>query len=325
MRKPKFYDASKVGTLYLPKVDEVVTAGKAAKLKPASNDRGLKIILLLVDPQIDFIHINGALSVPGAVEDTRRTNEWIFNNIDGLSAVAASLDTHLLFQIFSSSWWVDKKGNPPAPFTAITLNDYQDGIWRPVSRIYNRDASGNKVAWDTDGKYFDWNEYYLARLEEQAKKPLVIWPFHTMLGTPGHAIDPSLFEAILYHGAARMVQPQFLTKGSIPKSENYSIMEPEVKVADHPLGGLNTDFLDMLAGYDLIYIAGQAKSHCVLETILSIVRYFDAKAPDALDKIRVLEDCMSSVSGFEDGAEKAFAELQADFNLRMVKSSDRLG
>ena len=92
----------------------------------------------------------------------------------------------------------------------------------------------------------------------------MIWPFHTMVGTVGHNLSPSLYEAICFHSAARQSQPVKLTKGSIPQTEHYSILEPEVKVTDHPQGGLNQALLNELGGYDLVYLAGQAKSHCVL-------------------------------------------------------------
>jgi len=99
----------------------------------------------------------------------------------------------------------------------------------------------------------------------------------------------ALYEAIAYHSAARQTQPLFLSKGSIPQSEYYSMLEPEVKVPTHPLGGLNTAFLDMLGKYDLVYVAGQAKSHCVLSTMRSILHYFTAQ-PQVIAKLRFLMD-----------------------------------
>ena len=53
------------------------------------------------------------------------------------------------------------------------------------------------------------------------------------------------------------------------------------------MGNLNVSFLNMLASYDRIYIAGEAKSHCVLETVTSIMRYF-ADQPRIIDKFRIL-------------------------------------
>jgi nicotinamidase-related amidase len=105
------------------------------------------------------------------------------------------------------------------------------------------------------------------------------------------------------------------------------MIEPEVKVPGHPMGELNTDFLHMLASHDLIYIAGQAKSHCVLETVSSVLRYFGNK-PEVIDKIRVLSDCMSSVVhpeiDFEAIANDAFSRYERQ-GLRMAVATEPIG
>jgi nicotinamidase-related amidase len=290
---PKHYASKKIGTLYAPDTQTAIDSGLAAGLSPAAGD-SRRIILLLVDPQVDFIHTDGALSVPGAVADTRRTIEWIYENAESLTAIAASLDSHTPMQIFYPTWWRNDAGEHPAPYTAISAEDVEKGRWKPVIEP-------------------KWSIQYVHKLEQQARKSLMIWPYHTMIGTPGQAIVPTLYEAIAYHAAARRTQPTFLSKGFIAKTENYSILEPEVKVADHPLGGLNTAFLDMLATYDLIYVAGQAKSHCVLETVTSIMNYFKGQ-PDVIKRLRFMMDCTSSVQhpevDFEALANDALSEFE---------------
>lgn len=307
MAIPSFYDADQVGKLYAPRVQAAVDAGLKAGLLPAAHDTR-RVILLLVDVQVDFVHPDGALSVPGAVDDTRRTIAWIFRHAGQLTAIAASLDSHTPMQIFYPTWWINDVGAHPAPFTPISADDVARGVWKPVIEP-------------------QWSVDYVHRLEQQARKVLMIWPYHTMIGTPGQALVPSLYEAIAYHAAARNTQPTFLSKGSIAKTEHYSILEPEVKVPDHPLGDLNTAFLDMLASYDLIYIAGQAKSHCVLETVASIMNYFQRR-PDVIERLRFLSDCTSSVQhptiDFEALANEALAKYAAQ-GMRMVTSQDDIG
>jgi nicotinamidase/pyrazinamidase len=304
---PSFYDPNKVGTLYVPNTQQAIAEGAALGLSFAESDNR-KVLLLLVDPQVDFIHTDGSLSVPGAVDDTQRTIEWIFRNVSQLTAVSASLDSHVPVQIFYPSWWEDANGNEPAPFTAVTADDVDNKIWRPRY----------------EGK---WSVDYVHKLASQAKKDLMIWPYHTMLGTPGHSVTPALYEAIAYATAARGTQPEFLFKGSIPKTENYSIMEPEVKVPGHPQGGVNTTFLDYLAEFDLVYVAGQAKSHCVLETLISVFRYFENQ-PDVIARIRILMDAMSSVYhpdvDFEAIAMVQYRDFEAR-GARLVTTSDPIG
>jgi nicotinamidase-related amidase len=307
MTMPSFYDPNKVGTLYASDVQTAIEAGLKAGLAPAAKD-GRRVILLLVDPQVDFIHTDGALSVPGAVSDTRRTIEWIYRNAEELTAIAASLDSHTPTQIFYPTWWINEAGEHPAPYTTITAEDVKRGVWKPI--VEPR-----------------WSIEYINKLEQQARKTLMIWPYHTMIGTPGHAVTPALYEAIAFHSAARRTQPTFLQKGSIAKTEHYSILEPEVKVPEHPFGGLNTAFLDMLASYDLIYVAGQAKSHCVLETVTSIMSYFKDQ-PDVTQRIYFMMDCTSSVQHPEINFEAlANAELRKfkEQGVRMVFASDAIG
>ncbi len=157
-----------------------------------------------------------------------------------------------------------------------------------------------------------------------AKKALMIWPYHTLIGTTGHTMTPALYEAVAYHTAARQSPPVFLAKGSIPETEHYSILEPEVKVAGKPQGGLNTAFLEMLATYDEVYIAGQAKSHCVLETVTSTMRYFEDQ-PDVIRKLRVLVDATSSVAHPEIDFDAIADDVLADYaqrGLKLVTTAD---
>jgi nicotinamidase-related amidase len=96
-----------------------------------------------------------------------------------------------------------------------------------------------------------------------------------------------------------------------------------VKYSKHPEGGLNTRFLDMVAQFDLIYIAGQARSHCVLETMQSVMRHF-AASPDVIRKLRFLDDCTSSIPGFEKSTEAQLQKFAAQ-GMRLVRSTDTIG
>lgn len=300
MSQPHYYNADQVGDLYTPDVTAATTAGREAGLTPSATDEH-KVMLLLIDVQVDFVHPDGALYVPGAVDDTRRTLEWLYANAGSITHIAASLDSHTPVQIFHPLWWKDANGEHPAPYTVVSAADVDAGKWSPV---YDQ----------------EWSKQYVQRLEQDAKKQLMIWPFHTLIGTPGHNLMPALYEAIAYHSAARQAAPNMVTKGTIPQTEYYSMLEPEVKIPDHPLGTLNKAFVDELAGYDKIYITGQAKSHCVLSTTESLMRHF-AGAPGVIQKIYLIEDGTSSVQhpqiDFEALAQQAYAQFQEQ-GLRVI-------
>jgi len=305
MNFPAFYRPDKVGTLYVPNTAEAINEGREADTLPARTDQE-RSMLLMVDAQVDFVHEDGALSVPGAVEDTRRTVEWLFRNLGKVTTVALSLDSHIPLQIFFPTWWVSPEGAHPDPFTLISAGDVDAGRWQPVFEP-------------------EWSRHYVHTLEESAKKTLTIWPYHTMIGSAGHTITPALYEAEAFHSAAREAQPQFLIKGLIAKTEHYSIFEPEVKVPEEPQGVLNTAFIEMMRGYDRIFIAGQAKSHCVLETVTSLMRYFERSDPEFVRRFVVLSDCTSSVVhpavDFEALANAQYAEFMARV-LQMADSVD---
>ncbi len=304
---PTFYDPARVEKLYMPDMAQATAQGQQAGLPPASQDKQ-RIMLLLVDPQIDFIFPQGTLAVPGAIGDTRRTIEWILRNAGQITSISASLDSHTTFQIFYPTWWANEQGEHPAPFTVITSDDIRKGLWRPLV-----DPA--------------WSLQYVEKLNKGGKYSLMIWPYHTMIATPGQSLVPALSEAIMYHAAARHAQPTWLIKGTIPQTENYSILEPEVKVPSHPAGGLNTGFLDMLAKYDLVYVAGQAKSHCVLSTMRSIMAYFSSQ-PEVIGKLRFLMDCTSSVQhpaiDFDKLANDELTQM-ARQGMRLVNSSQPIG
>jgi nicotinamidase/pyrazinamidase len=307
MSFPSFYDPKKIGTVFAANAHEAVTLGRIAKLKPATQDNQ-KVALLLIDMQIDFIHSDGALSVPGALADTQRTVEWIYRNTEQITTIVASLDSHLPIQIFSPAWWVNAQGDHPSPYTVITSEEVKAGMWKALYEP-------------------EWSVYYVQTLEDQARKQLMIWPYHTLIGTVGHNLMPSLYEAVAFHASARSTQPHFVHKGSEPRTENYSIFEPEVKLPETTANNFNQVFMDILSQHDLIYVAGQAKSHCVLESVNSMMNHFKGQ-PQLIRKIRLMSDAMSSVThptiDFESLANEAYAN-HTQHGLTMVKSADVIG
>lgn len=327
---PSFYDPSKVGTMFKPDLHLATQAGKdfakANGITASSQDKGKRVFLCLIDMQVDFINpINsefpGNLSVPGAVDDVRRVCEFIFRNVSSISHIVASLDTHYLYQPFHPFTWI-AGSNPapgyseldhPKPFTVISLQDIEGDVWRPA-RMFNRMRE------------------MITKLESGSKKQLCIWPLHCELGTPGHALDPMLMMALHWHAAARSDQYELTEKGMSQSSEHYGILKSEVEFADDPTTQLNTNILNRWASADAVYFAGEARSHCCLETLNQVHDQFSQKSPEVLNRLYVLEDCMSNVPDITDGhgnvivpfgqiATDRFKEL-ATAGFKFVKSTD---
>jgi nicotinamidase-related amidase len=124
---------------------------------------------------------------------------------------------------------------------------------------------------------------------------------------------------VYFHSVAKKAVTQRLVKGMDPLSEMYGIIKPEYDTNNY----INLDFLNKLESYDKIVVAGEAKSHCVLESIKQILEYH-ASRPEITKKIYILEDCMSPIPGFEDVTEKTFEDFKKTYHVNIVKSTDNI-
>mgnify|MGYP003564895469 CR=1 FL=1 len=306
MISPGFYDDKKIDELYLPRFGDIKKEAFQLDVKPSSKDKaGEKNAALLIDFQVDFCQTTGSLYVPDAGIDISNSIQFILNNFEQITTIYPTLDTHIAFQIFYGLWWLDRDNHHPDPFTIITQGDVESGKYKPVV----------KPVWSLD---------YIKNLNKNAHKPLCIWPEHTMLGTPGHALVPALFEICYFHALARKSQTSFQVKGDIPETEMYGVFSPEVKVPQSSKGGINTNLLNILSTHDKILVMGEAKSHCVLESLRQLVDFFHDQ-PETLTKIYIFEDCMSSVQhpdiDFEAIAREEFEKFRKK-GLHIVKSTD---
>ncbi|MFO3796070.1 MAG: isochorismatase [Anaerolineales bacterium] len=325
---PQFYRPERVGEVWrVPYEERARDARGWAKdfgLRPAAQD-AFKVWLLLVDVQNtfcipDFELFVAGRSGQGAVEDNRRLVEFIYRNLDLITQISATMDTHQAMQIFHALFLVDAEGNPPAPYTQVTYDDVQAGRWR-----FNPVLAAHFGITAEDGQ--ELLRHYTHELAARRKYTLTIWPYHAMLGGIGHALVSAVEEAIFFHTVARLSQPYFEIKGNRPFTENYSVIGPEVERGPRgePLGERNPRFLQMLKEMDMLIIAGQAKSHCVAWTVEDLLRDIQATDPALADKVYLLEDCTSPVVvptiDYTEEAEAAFARFAAA-GMHRVRSTD---
>jgi nicotinamidase-related amidase len=277
---PSFYDPKQIGSLRFERAGQIAEEAErysAIRKVPASTQDKVRIAAFGIDVQVAFCSPGASLFVPGAVEDTRRTVEWLYRNLDRVTGLYFSMDTHRVFQIFHPAWWVDREGRHPAPFTPITSEEVRAGRWSPISHPKE-------------------SLEYCLRLEKSGKYVLTIWPYHALLGGVSHALEPAMMEAALFHSLVRKRQTHFETKGTHALTENYSVLSPEVReLGGQVVGNFNAPFLKLLLEYDRVYVFGQAKSHCVLSTLNDVRDYIQANDPKLADRIYVLEDAMSPV------------------------------
>jgi nicotinamidase-related amidase len=231
------------------------------------------------------------------------------------------MDTHQAHQIFHAVFFVDKNGNHPAPYTDIHLQDLHDGIWG-----FNPDLAPE---FDIAPEYGQQMVlHYAEELQRTGKYALTIWPYHAMIGGIGHALVSAVEEALFFYSMARQTQAEFEIKGDKPFTENYSVIGPEVLTGPmgETLGTHNIKFIQALQDADRVYIAGQAKSHCVEWTVSDLLEDIQMTDSNLAKKVYLLEDCTSPVVVpgtvyHTDAADKAF-ERFAQAGMHVVKSTD---
>ena len=277
---------------------DILLAANLEKLQPANKD-STKVLVIGIDIQQDFMD-DGALGVPGAKEDVERFTRFIYNNMEKITKIAVSMDTHIPHQIFHTCWWIDEDGNNPAPYTQIELEDINSGKWRAVI---------NPIQ----------SLEYVQALEQQAKKTLTIWPYHCLIGTQGCALDNQFSNILNFFEIARKSVIETIIKGKDPLSEMYGIIRPEYDKKNY----INIKFLNDIEKFDKIIIGGEAKSHCVFESVKQIVEYYKDRE-EVTSKIYILEDCMSSIPGCEDVINEAFEEFKSQYKINIVKSTDNI-
>ncbi|MBD1827553.1 isochorismatase [Microcoleus vaginatus GB1-A2] len=327
---PDHFDTKKVDRFwrvpYQQRAAEAKQWAEKYSIQPASLDKN-QICLLIIDAQNtfclpEFELFVGGRSGSGAVDDNLRLCEFIYRNLNAITTIAPTMDTHTAMQIFHPIFWINEAGEHPLPAaTSITLEDVQQGIWKVNPAVAHSIANGNYSAVQKHALH------YVQKLSDEGKYPLTIWPYHSMLGGIGHALVSAVEEAIFFHSIARNSQALFEIKGGNPLTENYSVLRPEV--LDGPDGNSiakkNANFIDKLLDFDAVIIAGQAKSHCVAWTIDDLLTEIWARDANLAKKVYLLEDCTSPVvvPGVVDFTEQADAAFQrfAAAGMNVVKST----
>ncbi|HEY3445272.1 MAG TPA: cysteine hydrolase family protein [Myxococcales bacterium] len=320
---PRFFDprnAERIG--YSPDSQRLFAEAadwrRAHRILPAATDKK-NVHLLLIDVQKDFCFPEGSLYVggrsgQGAIGDSKRIAEFLYANLDLLTNVTTTLDTHFAYQIFFPSFWVDGSDQPLGPYREITTEHLEKGEVKPNPAV---------AAWLCGGNY-PWLlkqvRHYCAELEKAGKYKLYLWPPHCLLGSDGHALVGVVQEARLFHSFVRGAQSWVEVKGGNALTENYSVLRPEVltRFDGAPLAQRNAAFLKTLLGSDAVVIAGQAASHCVKSSIDDLLDEIVAQDATLARKVYVLKDCMSAVA-VPDG-KGGFA---ADFTPQAEAALDR--
>ena len=240
-----------------------------------------KNLLIVIDMQNDFCLPDGALYVPGAEDDIQRVKNFIDRNYRMIDHIVLTQDNHQVIDISHPNFWVDKNGSHPDPFTMIRPDDLKSEKWLPVSNT-------------------DEVTTYINKLNSKGEFTHTIWPEHCIMGSRGAAVTDAVMQAVTRW--ARMGNYfEVIVKGTHPLTEYFGALRANIPVPGAPETGLNEKLVATFREYDNIVIVGEAKSHCVANTIKQMLELDDLE-----EKIIILEDCMSNVTGFEHVADAIY-------------------
>jgi nicotinamidase/pyrazinamidase len=263
------------------------------------------IHLLIIDPQNDFCDLPNtyllrdpltgatvapALPVPGAHGDMQRLAHLIRTGGAGLTDITVTLDSHHRLDIAHPTFWRRGDGTAVPPFTTIHAEQVRKREYEPR----NPAALPRALA-------------YIEALEANARYALTIWPVHCEMGTWGHNVHADVRTAYNLWEEQQLRVVGKVSKGENPWTEHYSAMQAEVPDAQDPHTQLNQALLEQLDKAEVILIAGEASSHCVKATTEHIAQHLPS---GKLERITLLTDCMSHVSGFSAQHDAFMADMR---------------
>jgi len=241
------------------------------------SQKALKIHLLIIDPQNDFMDSPGStLPVPGANDDMNRLATLVKRVGPKLDDIHVTLDSHRVIDVSHRGMWRDQDGNMPNPFTLIFAKDIENGVWTPRNPAYRkRMIEYTSTLERTPGNYAH-----------------LIWPDHCLIGTPGAAVQANLFAALEAWERKEFANVDYVTKGTNVFTEHFGALMAEVPDPEDPSTQLNTGLLEVMRDADIIGVAGEALSHCVLRTVNQIAQYI---GDEHIRKFQIITDCSQPV------------------------------
>ena len=302
---------------------------------------GPKKILLIIDPQNDFSmekpgvrFNNGPLGVPGSSEDYERIAALIESNI--FNEIHISLDTHTEKHIGHKGFYANDNDVIPADLDNIT-------VCRPW------EANFNEAFKDTPKDTYVKNYAEMQGKIRGTDNTYCIWDTHCIEGTYGHRIVKEITDALSKQRKAPKTRIRYHIKGQNELTEMYSIfsavVQPE-EVAGYDTNfkkynGLNKyneeepyDRADGVDSYEKainslnletsmnkellaklfksdnqIYVCGQAKTHCVKDSVLDMIKY--TKETDNYanpGQIHLITNCTSKIDPSDDDIEETLSE-----------------
>ena len=217
-------------------------------------------LLLIIDPQHDFVDKLGKLYVEGAEKAIDNITQFLIKNMNCFKDIVITQDTHQRFHISSQFFWNERTKQG----TIITKEDIKSCKYTPIA---TRDEIDYDLMFEGINKY----------------GPIIIWPLHCLEGTNGHAIPLKLMREVNNWGVLNKRSYIIQKKGDIPVLESFSALTEENILGIKPYWRNRT--------YDKVYVCGFCKDYCVAYTVADMI-----KTGDYENKLVFVEPCMSSIT-----------------------------
>ncbi|AGF48730.1 nicotinamidase [Candidatus Kinetoplastibacterium galatii TCC219] len=256
---------------------------------------------MIIDPQNDFCDIpknkyqNPALPIKGSNNDMKRLAKFILANINNISEITITLDSHYRMDIAHTCFW--RRGdNNLEPFSKITSDDIIRGSVTPKTKDNKKQII----------RYFEY-------IEKSEITGLTIWPVHCEIGTWGNNINKHIQVSRNLWEDKNSKKANILLKGLDPLREQFSIFSKDTRKNKKCI---NRKLIKNLDKYDILLIAGESSSHCVKRTIEDLI--YNSNRKD-LQRIMVLTDCMSPVHGYEKRTRDFMSDME-DIGVTITNS-----
>lgn len=241
-------------------------------------------LLLIIDPQNDFVDPKGSLYVPGAEKGIENIVKLVREHSNLFTEIAITMDTHHKYHIAHPAFWTPR----PEPFTQISAEDV-----------------GTKYA-PIQEEYLEYCRNYLGTLPG----PLTIWPEHCLLGSWGWALPDALVSALHDWEIEKNDGDPFeiYKKGSNPTFEAFSLFTIEPKHHYSPYANV----IEFCA-YDKIIICGFAKDICVAKTVQDMLiegaAWYKDKLVFYMDGMASIDENAEMNKVFSDAVEHLGAQI----------------
>jgi nicotinamidase-related amidase len=318
-----------------------------------------KNVLLIIDPQKDFVDINGdghipSLGVGNASKDLNLVVDMLKTHADKFHEIHVSLDTHTKTHIAHKGFW---KGGAK-DFDSLTVEGTEND---PVFK------AGEIVVTPYDNRLNKSAYKYIKTLTQKNKtdstKPYpLIWPDHCIFddgtGTPteGWKIYKPLADAleklnnkVFYHekGTNDLVEMYSIFSSEVPfsevstqealevypKYENATVPDPNNIINQlNKTRNYNTNFNFKLfkylmgdGGENKVFVCGEAKSHCVKTSLEDMIAHCEQSGGRRFkaSKIYAIENMMSNIVApydYTNDSNNAFAKMK-EKGLNIVQSN----